>query len=254
MTGAEFVAKDLGMSVESATEEQLGQVRKVTVTNNTCTLIADQATKQEIDMRVGQLKKELSETDSVYDSEKLSERIAKLSGGVAVVKVGAATEAELDEKKLRVEDAKNATFAAVEEGIVPGGGAAHLHLSELVPGFRESLTDPEERQGADIVMKAMASPLKTIAENSGIEGEVVAEKVFGKPFEFGYDALKNAYGNLVEAGVIDPAKVTRSGLTNAAGIAGILLTTQAVLAEKKLDKDQIEGGVTKSGLPTGMTI
>ena len=217
-------------------------------------LIADQATREEIDLRVGQLKKELSETDSVYDSEKLAERIAKLSGGVAVVKVGAATEAELDEKKLRVEDAKNATFAAVEEGIVPGGGAAHLHLSELVPAFKETLTDAEERQGAEIVMKALSSPLKTISENSGIEGEVVVEKVYGKPFEFGYDALKASYGNLMDAGIIDPAKVTRSGLTNAAGIAGILLTTQAVLAEKKVDKDKLEGGFTKEGMPTGMSI
>lgn len=127
-------------------------------------------------------------------------------------------------------------------------------MSELVPAFKETLTDPEEILGADIVEKALASPLKIIAENSGIEGEVVAAKVYGKPFEYGYDALKNTYTNLVEAGVIDPAKVTRSGITNSAGIAGILLTTQAVLAEKKIPRDKIEGGFTKEGLPTGMTI
>jgi len=125
-------------------------------------------------------------------------------------------------------------------------------LSELVPAFKETLTDEEEIMGADIVMKALSAPLKIIAENSGVEGEVVAEKVYGKPFEFGYDALKGTYGNLIEAGVIDPAKVTRSGLTNAAGIAGILLTTQAVLAEKKADTSEF--GLTKSGMPAGMTI
>lgn len=255
VTGAEFIAKDLGMSLDSTTIEQLGQARKLTVANNTCMIIADKATKEEIDLRVKQLKKELSETDSIYDTEKLAERIAKLSGGVAVVKVGAATEAELDEKKLRVEDAKNATFAAVEEGIVPGGGTVHLHLSELVPEFKETLIDEEEKLGADIVMKALSSPLKLIAENSGIEGEVVAEKVLNKPFEFGYDALKNEYKDLIEAGIIDPAKVTRSGLTNAAGIAGILLTTQAVLANKPSGKkEDTPGGFTSEGMPAGMTI
>lgn len=253
VTGAEFIAKDLGMKVENASVEQLGTARKVTAGNNFCTLIADMASKDEINLRVAQLKKDLAETDSVYDSEKLAERIAKLSGGVAVIKVGAATETELDEKKLRVEDAKNATFAAVEEGIVPGGGAAHLHLSELVPAFKETLEDEEERLGADIVMKALSSPLRQLSQNAGLEGEVVVQRVKGKAFDHGYDAMNAEYCNLMEAGVIDPAKVTRSGITNAAGIAGILLTTQAVLVEKVAPKD-VPGGMSSEGMPSGMTI
>lgn len=253
VTGAEFIAKDLGMKVENASVEQLGTARKITAGNNFCTLIADMASRDEINLRVAQLKKDLAETDSVYDTEKLAERIAKLSGGVAVIKVGAATETELDEKKLRVEDAKNATFAAVEEGIVPGGGAAHLHLSELVPAFKETLDSDEERLGADIVMKSLSAPLRQLSQNAGLEGEVVVQRVLNKSFEFGYDAMNSEYKNLMEAGVIDPAKVTRSGITNAAGIAGILLTTQAVLVEKVAPKD-IPGGMTKEGMPTGMTI
>ena len=139
--------------------------------------------------------------------------------------------------------------------LVTGGGAAHLHLSELVPGFRETLDDEEERQGADIVMKALSAPLRQLAENAGHEGEVVVDKVYGKPFEFGFDAMTDEYKNLMEAGIIDPAKVTLSGLTNAAGIAGIMLTTQAVLVEKKTAKQEVPpGGMGPGGMPAGMTI
>eukprot|EP00803_Ostreobium_quekettii_P002662 evm.model.scf_1141.4 EVM.evm.TU.scf_1141.4 scf_1141:32218-39210(+) len=255
VTGAEFIAKDLGMTVENATLEQLGTARKVTVKSTTCTIIAESASREDIEMRLGQLKKELAETDSTYDTEKLAERIAKLSGGVAVIKVGAATETELEDRKLRVEDAKNATFAAVEEGIVPGGGAAHLHISELVPSFKETLDDEEEKQGADIVMKSLSAPLRQLAENAGVEGEVVVDKVLGQPFAYGYDAMDGQYKNLVEAGIIDPAKVTLSGLRNAAGIAGIMLTTQAVLVEKKgAEKQPGPGAMGPEGMPAGMTI
>ncbi|CAD7700671.1 unnamed protein product [Ostreobium quekettii] len=255
VTGAEFIAKDLGMSVENATLEQCGVARKVTVRNNACTVIADTGSREEIDLRLGQLKKELTESESTYDKEKLAERIAKLSGGVAVIKVGAATETELEDRKLRVEDARNATFAAIEEGIVPGGGAAHLHISELVPGFKETLDDEEERQGADIVMKSLSAPLRQLAENAGVEGDVVVDKVLGQPFAFGYDAMDGQYKNLIEAGIIDPAKVTLSGLRNAAGIAGIMLTTQAVLVEKKGgEKEAAPGALGPEGMPAGMTI
>ncbi|PNW84347.1 hypothetical protein CHLRE_04g231222v5 [Chlamydomonas reinhardtii] len=253
VTGAEFIAKDLGMKVEQAVVEQLGVARKVTVANNTTTLIADAASKDEIEMRIAQLKKELAETDSVYDTEKLSERIAKLSGGVAVIKVGAATEAELEDRKLRIEDAKNATFAAVEEGIVPGGGAALLHLSELVPAFKETLTDAEEKLGADIVMKSLRAPCRLIADNAGVEGEVIVQRLLGKPFEVGYNAMIDKVENLLDAGVIDPAKVTRNGLLNSVSIAGIMLTTQAVMVEKH-KPSEIPGGMTASGMPSGMTI
>jgi chaperonin GroL len=157
LTGAEFMASDLGQKVEEATIDQLGIARKVTISNNTTTIIADVATKDEIQARIAQIKKELAETDSVYDTEKLSERIAKLSGGVAVIKVGAATETELEDRKLRVEDAKNATFAAIEEGIVPGGGAALVHLSSCVPAIKNTIDDAEEKLGADIVQKVSDS-------------------------------------------------------------------------------------------------
>jgi chaperonin GroEL (HSP60 family) len=264
----------------------------------------------------------------VYDTEKLSERIAKLAGGVAVIKVGAATETELEDRKLRIEDAKNATFAAVEEGIVPGGGAALLHLSELVPAFKETLTHPEEQIGADIVMKALRAPCRAIAgasscrwlvaaawllsaglvaaaggawlewlaagrqpppcprffpprshpvpcltspapfptpaappplapcraENAGVEGEVIVQRLLGQPFEIGYNAMYDRVENLIEAGVLDPAKVTRSGLTNACSIAGIMLTTQAVMTEQKRGPRGPPGGMSAGGMPAGMTM
>jgi len=253
VTGAEFVAKDLGMKVESVVLEQLGLCRKAIIGSSSSTIIADSASREEIEMRVAQLKKELSETDSVYDTEKLSERIAKLSGGVAVIKVGAATEAELEDRKLRIEDAKNATFAAVEEGIVPGGGAALLHLSELVPAFKETLPNDEERMGADIVMKALRAPCRIIAENAGVEGEVIVQKLLGQSFEMGYNAMDDKVQNLMEAGVIDPAKVTKNGLMNSCSIAGIMLTTQAVMVEKKKGSAG-ELGFTKQGMPSGMTV
>ena len=253
VTGAEFIAKDLGMKVESAVVEQLGVARKVGVAATTTTLIADSASREEIEMRVAQLKKELSETDSVYDTEKLSERIAKLSGGVAVIRVGAATEAELEDRKLRIEDAKNATFAAVEEGIVPGGGAALLHLSELVPAFKESLPNLEQKMGADIVMKAMRSPCRIIAENAGVEGEVIVQRLLGMPFEMGYNAMNDTVVNMMEAGIIDPTKVTKNGLLNSCSIAGIMLTTQAVMVEKRRgDAGQL--GLNAQGMPQGMSI
>ena len=253
VTGAEFIAKDLGMNVEATTLEQLGTARKLSIANTTCTMIADAANKDEIRARVAQIKKELAETDSVYDTEKLSERIAKLAGGVAVIKVGAATETELEDRKLRIEDAKNATFAAVEEGIVPGGGAALLHLSELVPEFKKTLTHPEEAMGADIVMKALRAPCRAIAHNAGLEGEVIVQRLLGEPFEVGYNAMYDRVENLIDAGVLDPAKVTRSGLTNAASIAGIMLTTQAVMTEKVRTRGPAPGGMT-NGMPSGLTM
>ena len=157
--GAEFQASDLGLLIENAAVEQLGFARKVTISKDSTTIIADAASKDELQARVAQLKKELAETDSVYDTEKLAERIAKLSGGVAVIKVGAATESELEDRKLRIEDAKNATFAAIEEGIVPGGGAALVHLSTVVPAIKDRLEDPDERLGADIVQKVCSCSL-----------------------------------------------------------------------------------------------
>ncbi|KAK4856390.1 hypothetical protein QYF36_017019 [Acer negundo] len=236
LTGAEFQASDLGLLIENTSVEQLGIARKVTISKDSTTIIADAASKDELQARIGQLKKELSETDSVYDSEKLAERIAKLSGGVAVIKVGAATETELEDRKLRIEDAKNATFAAIEEGIVPGGGAALVHLSTHVPSIKDKLEDAEERLGADIVQKALVAPASLIAQNAGVEGEVIVEKVLSSDWEIGYNAMTDKYENLLEAGVIDPAKVTRCALQNAASVAGMVLTTQAIVVEKPKPK------------------
>ncbi|KAL6195808.1 hypothetical protein ACLB2K_031426 [Fragaria x ananassa] len=236
LTGAEFQANDLGMLIENTTVEQLGLARKVTISKDSTTIIADQASKDELQTRIAQLKKELSETDSVYDSEKLAERIAKLSGGVAVIKVGAATETELEDRKLRIEDAKNATFAAIEEGIVPGGGAALVHLSTCVPAIKDKLEDADEKLGADIVQKALVAPAALIAQNAGIEGEVVVEKLKESEWEVGYNAMTDTFENLVDAGVIDPAKVTRCALQNAASVAGMVLTTQAIVVEKAKPK------------------
>ncbi|XP_074590300.1 ruBisCO large subunit-binding protein subunit alpha-like [Curcuma longa] len=236
LTGAELQAKDLGLLIEDVSVEQLGTARKVTISQNSTTIISDAATKDEIQTRIAQLKKELSESNSVYDSEKLAERIAKLSGGVAVIKVGAATETELEDRKLRIEDAKNATFAAIEEGIVPGGGATYVHLSTIVPGIKDSLEDHDERLGADIVQKALVAPAALIAQNAGVEGEVVVEKILDSNWEIGYNAMEDKYENLLESGVIDPAKVTRCALQNAASVAGMVLTTQAIVVEKPKKK------------------
>lgn len=232
LTGAEFIAGDLGMKVENTSEEQLGTARKVTIAKGSTTIISDAASKDEIQARIAQIKKELAETDSIYDTEKLSERIAKLSGGVAVIKVGAATEAELEDKQLRIEDAKNATFAAIQEGIVPGGGAAFVHLSSYVPAIKETIEDPDERIGADIVQKALVSPAALIANNAGVEGDVVVEKILACDWEMGYNAMTDVYENLLNSGVIDPAKVARCALQNAASVAGMVLTTQAIVVEK----------------------
>ncbi|KAK4408489.1 RuBisCO large subunit-binding protein subunit alpha, chloroplastic [Sesamum angolense] len=246
-SSAEYQATDLGLLVENTDLDQLGIARKVTITKDSTTIIADAASKDELQTRIAQLKKELAETDSVYDSEKLAERIAKLSGGVAVIKVGAATETELEDRKLRIEDAKNATFAAIEEGIVPGGGAALVHLSTYVPAIKDKLEDADERIGADIIQKALIAPASLIAQNAGVEGEVVVEKVKASEWEFGYNAMSDKFENLVETGVIDPAKVTRCALQNAASVAGMVLTTQAIIVEKPKPKKPVAAAQPGAG-------
>ncbi|KAG1669626.1 hypothetical protein FOA52_010786 [Chlamydomonas sp. UWO 241] len=252
VTGAEFIAKDLGMTVEGVVLEQLGSARKIKCTATDTTFIGDNANREEIDIRIAQLKKELPNCTSVYDTEKLTERIAKLSGGVAIIKVGASTETELEDRKLRIEDAKNATFAAIEEGILPGGGAALLHLSELVPAFRATLTDDEEKMGATIVERALRAPCRIIADNAGVEGEVVVQKLLGQPFRMGYNAMSDTYIDMVDAGIIDPAKVTKNGLMNSCSIAAIMLTTQAAMVEKRAGVYASAGAPSGGGMPAGM--
>ncbi|XP_019434860.1 PREDICTED: chaperonin 60 subunit alpha 2, chloroplastic-like isoform X1 [Lupinus angustifolius] len=232
MTGADFLCGDLGLTLESATSDQLGTALKVTVTSNATTIIADPGTKAEIHARISQIKKDLIGTDNANLSRKLSERIAKLSGGVAIIKVGAHTEVELEDRKLRIEDAKNATFAAINEGIVPGGGATYIHMLDLIPTIKNSLEDLDERIGADIVAKALLEPAKSIATNAGVDGDVVVEKTRTLDWRTGYNAMTDTYEDLLNAGIADPSRVARCALQNAVSVAGVVLTTQAILVEK----------------------
>lgn len=230
LTGGQVISEEVGLSLDTADLSMLGLAQKVTITKDTTILVSDAGNKADIDKRIAQIRKELAATDSEYDKEKLSERLAKLAGGVAVIKVGAATETELKDRKLRIEDALSATKAAVEEGIVPGGGATLLHLAPKLAAVKASLT-PEEAIGVDIVMRAIEAPLRQIADNAGQEGSVVVEKVKAQSFPIGYNALTGAYEDLIQAGIVDPAKVVRSGLQDAASIAGLVLTTEALVAE-----------------------
>ncbi|KAL8508507.1 hypothetical protein ACS0TY_018942 [Phlomoides rotata] len=232
MTGADFISGDFGPTLDTATSDQLGVARKVTITSSFTTIVADPSTKAEIQARIMQIKKDLAETDSKYLAEKLSQRIAKLCGGVSVIKVGAHTEIELEDRKLRIEDAKNATFAAMAEGVVPGGGATYIHLSKQIPAIKEAFQDPDEQIGADIVGTALLAPARLIAENAGVDGDVVVEKTKACDSRHGYNAMNGKYEDLMAAGVIDPCRVSRCALQNAVSVAGMILTTQAILVEK----------------------
>ncbi|HYU61360.1 MAG TPA: chaperonin GroEL [Solirubrobacterales bacterium] len=229
LTGGEVITEEMGLKLENTQVSQLGHARRVVVTKDDTTIIDGAGEKQAIEGRINQIRQEIESTDSDFDREKLQERLAKLAGGVAVVKVGAATETELKEKKHRVEDALQATRAALEEGIVPGGGVALLNAQEAVD--TSGLEDPDEGTGAEIVRRALEEPIRQIAENSGFEGSVVVDKVRGlKPGE-GLNAETGDYGDLVADGVIDPTMVTRSALQNAASIAKNILTTECIVAE-----------------------
>jgi chaperonin GroL len=229
VTGAEYIANDFGMKVSQASLESLGNARKVIVSSRACTIITDHKNRERINLRITQIKNEIHKTDNDYDTEKLLERIAKLAYGIAVIKVGGFTESEQEDRKLRIEDARNATFAAIEEGIVPGGGTALLHLSELLPEFKSTLDNEEERLGVDIVAKALLSPCRMITHNAGLEGDIVVEEILGMPFNIGCNAMVNKIEDMMEKGIIDPVKVTRNALQNSCSIAGLILTTQAVM-------------------------
>ncbi|XP_010540667.1 PREDICTED: chaperonin 60 subunit alpha 2, chloroplastic isoform X2 [Tarenaya hassleriana] len=240
MTGADFIAGDLGMTLMEATSDQLGIARRVTITSKSTTIVADPSTKGEIQARIAQMKKDLAETDSSYLSRKIAERIARLTGGVAVIKVGAHTETELEDRKLRIEDAKNATFAAMDEGILPGGGAAYIHLLDEIPIIKNQMEDSDEQMGVDVVAKALTAPAMAIAANAGVDGSVVVEKTRALEWRNGYNAMSGRFENLLESGVADPCRVSRFALQNAVSVAGVVLTTQAVLVEKiKLPKPKV---------------
>lgn len=230
LTGGKIVSEEMGMKLEEAGLEVLGTAKKIKITKDSTTIVDGGGEAQAISERIERIKAQISESTSSYDAEKLQERAAKLSGGVAVIKVGAATETEMKDKKLRIEDALNATKAAVEEGIVPGGGVAFVEILKSMEDFK---LQGEEGMGVEIVKKALMSPLKQIAVNAGLDGGVVAEKVKTLPDGFGLDAAKEEYVDMMANGIIDPAKVTRSAIQNAASIASLILTTEVVVAEKK---------------------
>src|SRR5688572_10934620 len=246
LTGGEVITEEMGLKLENTSLEQLGSARRVVVSKDTTTIIDGGGDSEQIKGRIKQIKSEVETTDSDFDREKLQERLAKLAGGVAVVKVGAATETEMKEKKHRVEDALQATRAALEEGIVPGGGVALLNAQGSVD--LDSYDDDDERTGAGIIKKSLEEPIRQIAENSGFEGSVVVEKIRGlKPGE-GLNAATGDFGDLVAAGVIDPTMVTRSALQNAASIAKNILTTEAIVAEPP-EKDGAGAGMPGGGMP-----
>ena len=229
LTGGQVISEDLGIKLESVELDQLGEARRVTIDKDNTTLVDGNGTKKEIEGRVKQLRTQVEETTSDYDREKLQERLAKLVGGVAIVQVGAATEIEMKEKKDRVEDALHATRAAVEEGVVPGGGVA---LLRTVPVISKLKLSEDQQVGVDIVKRALEEPIRQIAENTGVEGSIVVDKVRNGKDGFGFDAAKEEYTDLWKAGIIDPTKVVRSALQNAASVASLLLTTEALVAEK----------------------
>ncbi len=242
LVGTQVISEETGLSLENATMEMLGQARRVTITKDTTTVVAE-GNETAVQARCEQIRRQIEETESDYDKEKLYERLAKLSGGVAVIKVGAATETELKDRKYKMEDAINATKAAVEEGIVPGGGTTLAHLSPQLETWAQAHLDNAELVGALIVARALYAPIRRIAENAGQNGAVIAEHVKEQPFDVGYDAMKNEFVNMFEAGIVDPAKVTRSGLQNAASIAAMTLTTECVVAEQPDNKERMPAGV-----------
>ena len=244
LTGGEMISEDLGIKLENVTVQMLGKAKRVTITKDDTTIVRGGGKKDDIEARVNQIKQQIEDTTSDYDLEKLQERLAKLAGGVAVIKVGGATEVEVKERKDRVDDALNATRAAVEEGIVPGGGVALLHASK---GIKAKGDNDDQEAGINIVRRALQAPIRQIAENAGVEGSIVVGKVLDqKSSSYGYDAQNDTYVDLISKGIIDPAKVVRTALQDAASVAGLLVTTEAGVAEAP-KKD--EGGMP--GMPPG---
>ncbi len=246
LTGGTFISDDLGIQLEKITLEHLGRAKKVVVDKNNTTIVEGAGERKVIDQRVAQIRTQIEQTDSEYDREKLQERLAKLSGGVAVISVGAETEADMKQKKARVEDALHATRAAMEEGILPGGGVALIRCTEAVQAAVDKCKG-DEKIGATIILNSLSAPLRQIADNAGIDGSVVADEVSQKPLTTGYDANKGEYVDMLKSGIIDPVKVVRTALANAGSIAGLLLTTEALVTTFDKDdkkKQRAEGAVS----------
>ncbi|NEN87823.1 MAG: chaperonin GroEL [Okeania sp. SIO3H1] len=246
LTGGQVITEDAGLKLESAKLDMLGKARRINITKDNTTIVAE-GNEKEVKSRCDQIRRQMEETESSYDKEKLQERLAKLAGGVAVIKVGAATETEMKDRKLRLEDAINATKAAVEEGIVPGGGTTLAHLAPDLENWANENLQAEELTGALIVSRALLAPLKRIAENAGQNGAVIGERVREKDFNTGYNAATNEFMDLFEAGIVDPAKVTRSALQNAASIAGMVLTTECIVVDKPEPKEGAPAGAGMGG-------
>ena len=247
LTGGQVISEELGLDLKEATMAQLGRAKSVKVQKENTVIVDGEGDKDAIAARISQIKKQIEETTSDFDREKLQERLAKLAGGVAVIRVGAATETEMKEAKLRLEDALAATRAAVEEGIICGGGSAYIHASKEVEKLADSL-EGDEKTGAQIVLKALEAPLFHIAANAGLEGSVIINKVKESPVGTGFDALKEEYVDMVAAGILDPAKVTRSALQNATSVASTLLTTESVVATIKEDTPAMPAGGAGMGM------
>jgi len=246
LSGGQAITEDLGLKLESVTLKDLGRAKRVTVDKDNTTIVDGAGKKQDIEARVKQIRAQIEDTTSDYDREKLQERLAKLVGGVAVIKVGAATETEMKEKKARVEDALHATRAAVEEGIVPGGGVAlirSLNVLDKLEGLSE-----EQQFGVNIVRRSIEEPLRQIAGNAGVEGSIVVNRVKEGKGAFGYNAATDTYEDLYEAGVIDPTKVVRTALQNAASVASLMITTEALVAEKPKEKEEHSHGGPAGGM------
>ena len=249
LTGGTMIAEDLGIKLENVSLNDLGTAKRVVVDKDTTTIVDGGGSKEKIEGRVKQIRAQIEETTSDYDREKLQERLAKLIGGVAVIHVGAATETEMKEKKARVEDALNATRAAVEEGIVPGGGTALIRCLDVLDDIK--VDDDDENHGINIIRRSLEEPLRQIAYNAGHEGSIVVEKVKGMKQNEGFNAAKGTFEDLMEAGIIDPTKVTRSALQNAASVSSLLLTTEAMVAEIPKKEDEA-GGMGAAGMGGGM--
>ncbi len=246
LTGGQVISEDTGLKLENTKIDMLGKARRITITKDSTTLVAE-GNEKDVKARCEQIRRQIEETDSSYDREKLQERLAKLAGGVAVIKVGAATETEMKDRKLRLEDAINATKAAVEEGIVPGGGTTLAHLAPSLETWAADTLSGEELIGAQIVGRALLAPLKRIAENAGQNGAVISERVKEKDFNVGYNAANGEFVDMFEAGIVDPAKVTRSALQNAASIAGMVLTTECIVVDKPESKEGAGAGAGMGG-------
>jgi chaperonin GroEL len=251
LTGGEMISEDLGIKLENVTVGMLGTAKRVTIDKDNTTLVDGSGTREAIEGRVSAIRQQIENTTSDYDREKLQERLAKLAGGVAVIKVGGATEIEVKERKDRVDDALHATRAAVEEGIVPGGGTALLYAAKVLDGLKGDNDD--QTRGIDIVRKALQSPVRQIAQNAGFDGAVVAGKlVDGNDEKLGFNAATDQYEDLVKAGVIDPTKVVRTALQDASSVAGLLITTEAAVSEVPEDKPAMPMGAGGMGGMGGM--